>query len=455
MKWILIVLVVIIVAVGGVFAYRNLLAPLPVAATSTPEPEVAPVAAPPALVSAEGFVVPARWADLSFKVPGRVVELPVREGDPVQAGQLLARLDNTDAAAAVSAAQDAVAQAEAGVQQAQADVLQAQSGVTQAQAAVEVARAAVLSAEAQLAQVKRGPTAEQIAQAEAAVATARARLDQAMAAARPEDLQAQAAVMLKAEAALRRAQTEYDKVAWADNRGETPQALALEQATLDYEAAKAQYERLKNGATEEEIAIARAGLAEAQAALATVKAGATAEQIAVAEAAVTQARANLQQAEAGVPAAEAVVAAAQARVASAEAALQTARTNLETARKKMGDYEIIAPLAGTVAQVRTRIGEVVAAGAPVISVGDEAQWYVDTDDLSEIDIVQVSLGQAAVVKIDALPGEEFDGIVTKITPRSETKRGDVTYTVTVMLKDARKFPLRWGMTAFVDILVNE
>lgn len=453
MKWVLIVFVIIIVAVGGVFAYRNFLAPVPATATSTPEPDLAPVVAPPSVVSAEGFVVPARWAELSFRVGGQIVELPVREGDPVQAGQLLARLDNADAAAAVSSAQDAVSQAEASVQQAQADVLQAQAGVTQAQAAVEVARAAVVSAEAQLSQVKGGPTAEQIAQAEAAVATARARLNQAQAAARPEDLQAQASVLLKAEAALRLAQTEYDKVSWADNRGETPQALALEQATLDYEAAKAQYERLKNGATEEEIAVARAGVAEAQAALATVKAGATTEEIAVAEAAVTQARANEQQAEAGVPAAEAVVAAAQARVAAAEAGLQTALTNLETARKKMADYDVIAPLAGTVAQVRTRAGEVVAAGVPVISVGDDSQWYVDTDDLSEIDIVQVSLGQAAVVKIDALPGEEFDAIVTKITPRSETKRGDVTYTVTVMLKDTQKLPLRWGMTAFVDIVI--
>ena len=74
------------------------------------------------------------------KCRGRSIELPVNEGDAVQAGQLLARLDNADAAAAVSSAEDAVTQAEAAVQQAQADVLQAESGVAQAEAAVEVAR---------------------------------------------------------------------------------------------------------------------------------------------------------------------------------------------------------------------------------------------------------------------------------------------------------------------------
>jgi HlyD family secretion protein len=384
-----------------------------------------------------------------------VIDLPAKEGDAVQAGQMLARLDNADPLAAVSQAEDAVKQAEAGVEQAKADVLQADSGLGRARAAVEVAKAAVLTAQAQLAQVKRGPTAEEIAQAEAAVATARARLAQTQAGARPEDLDAQAAVVLKTEAALRQAQAEYDKVKWADNKGESPQALALEQATLDFQSAKAQYERLKNGPTAEEVAVASAGVAEAEAALAVVKTGPTAEAIAVAQAGVAQAEANVKQAEAGVPAAEGVVAAAQAGLTSAQAALDTANTNLATARKKLADYDLVAPFAGTLSQVRIRSGEFVAAGAPVMSLADDSAWYVDTDDLSEIDVVQVAIGQEAVVKIDALPGQEFKGMVSKITPRSETKRGDVTYTVTVELKETGNIRLRWGMTAFVDILVGK
>ena len=452
MKWFLFFLVLML-AVGGYFGYRNFLAP--VTPTPTAETQLALQTSTSSVVSAEGFVVPVRWAELSFKVPGRVVEVLVKEGDYVRAGQLLARLDNIEARAAVIAAENAVKQAEASVQQAEADVQQAQTGVDRAKAALEVAKAALLSAQAQLAQVKRGPTPEQIAQAEAAVQTARARLNQILAGARPEDIEAQAAIMLKAEAALRRAQAEYDKVAWADNKGASPQALALEQATLDYQAAKAQYERLKRGPTPEEVAIARAGVAEAEAALAVVKAGPTAEQIAVAEAAVVQAEANVQQAEAGVPAAEAVVVAARARVASAQAALETARSNLETARDKLADYDLVAPFDGVVSQVRIRSAEVVAAGTPVISLGDNSAWYVDTDDLSELDIVSVALGQRAVVRVDALPGKEIDGVVTKITPRSETKRGDVTYTVTIELKNADALPLKWGMTAFVDILVEQ
>jgi HlyD family secretion protein len=453
MKWVAIVLGILIVLAGGFYAYKTFLAPVP--ATPAPESQVATIVSASTVVSAEGFIVPARWADLSFKALGQVIDLPAKEGDAVQAGQMLARLDNADPLAAVSQAEDTVKQAEAGVEQAKADVLQADSGLGQARAAVEVAKAAVLTAQAQLAQVKRGPTAEQIAQAEAAVATARARLAQTQAGARPEDLDAQAAIVLKAEAVLRQAQSEYDKVAWADNKGESPQALALEQATLDYQSAKAQYERLKNGPTAEEIAVARAGVAEAEAALAVVKTGPAAEAIAVAQAGVVQAEANVKQAEAGVPAADGAVAAAQARLSSAQAVLDTAHTNLATARKKLADYDLVAPFAGTLAQVRIRSGEFVAAGASVMSLADDSAWYVDTDDLSEIDVVQVVLGQEAVVKIDALPGQEFKGVVSKITPRSETKRGDVTYTVTVELKETGNILLRWGMTAFVDILVGK
>jgi HlyD family secretion protein len=66
----------------------------------------------------------------------------------------------------------------------------------------------------------------------------------------------------------------------------------------------------------------------------------------------------------------------------------------------------------------------------------------------------VAVGQPVKVTVDALPDQEFQGIVTEIAPRSETKRGDVTYTVSIKLTDATDAPLRWGMTAFVDINVE-
>ncbi len=91
----------------------------------------------------------------------------------------------------------------------------------------------------------------------------------------------------------------------------------------------------------------------------------------------------------------------------------------------------------------------------MVSLSDSSTWYVETDDLTEIDIVQVAVGQPVRVTIDAVPNQEFNGVVTDVAPRSEIKRGDVTYTVTIMLTDAEDAPLRWGLTAFVDINVEE
>jgi hypothetical protein len=58
------------------------------------------------------------------------------------------------------------------------------------------------------------------------------------------------------------------------------------------------------------------------------------------------------------------------------------------------------------------------------------------------------------VTVDASPDRDFNGVVSEVAPRSETKRGDVTYTVTIELIDADDVTLRWGMTVFVDISVG-
>jgi multidrug resistance efflux pump len=67
--------------------------------------------------------------------------------------------------------------------------------------------------------------------------------------------------------------------------------------------------------------------------------------------------------------------------------------------------------------------------------------------------VNVQTGQAAAITFDALPGVSLSGTVLSVTPKSETKRGDVTYTTKIKIEnpDPR---LRWGMTAQVNIKVK-
>ena len=98
-----------------------------------------------ALLTASGYVVAQRRAAVSSKATGRLIELRVREGSAVEAGELIGRLDASDVAAAMQAAQAGVRQAEAALQQAEAGVRQAQ--VEQANADAELRRALELRAQ--------------------------------------------------------------------------------------------------------------------------------------------------------------------------------------------------------------------------------------------------------------------------------------------------------------------
>jgi hypothetical protein len=86
-----------------------------------------------------------------------------------------------------------------------------------------------------------------------------------------------------------------------------------------------------------------------------------------------------------------------------------------------------------------------------MTIADFSELYAETDDLTEIEVVDVSLGQQVTVVPDALPDLELNGEVTKISKISEEKRGDITYTVRVKLADIDP-KLRWGMTVVITFL---
>ena len=55
------------------------------------------------------------------------------------------------------------------------------------------------------------------------------------------------------------------------------------------------------------------------------------------------------------------------------------------------------------------------------------------------------------ISLYALPGTVLSGMVTAVALLPNLSRGDVVYTVTIDLPETADLPLRWGMTAFVDI----
>jgi multidrug resistance efflux pump len=137
------------------------------------------------------------------------------------------------------------------------------------------------------------------------------------------------------------------------------------------------------------------------------------------------------------------------KLAAAEARIKAAETALTATQSTLKNSEIVAPFSGTVAELNTHVGEWVDANQPVLVLADFSQWEIETDDLTELDVPEVRLGQTATIRPDAMPELELDGVVNAIKDLSEEKRGDVTYTVTILLNqvDPR---LRWGMTVAVD-----
>jgi RND family efflux transporter MFP subunit len=98
-----------------------------------------------ARLTASGYVVAQRRAAVSSKATGRLIELRVREGSAVRAGELIGRLDASDVQAAIVAAQAGQRQAEAGLLQAQAALRQAE--VEQGNAQAELQRVLGLQAQ--------------------------------------------------------------------------------------------------------------------------------------------------------------------------------------------------------------------------------------------------------------------------------------------------------------------
>ena len=91
------------------------------------------------------------------------------------------------------------------------------------------------------------------------------------------------------------------------------------------------------------------------------------------------------------------------------------------------------------------IGQPVSPGQAVMRIADFSRMVVETDDLTEIEVVDVAVGQKVSVVPDALPDVELTGVVESIGQVFEEKRGDITYTVRILL-DYPDPRLRWGMT---------
>ncbi len=386
MKRFIIVLVLLIVVAAVVCVGGQRLRSSLFGSESEPEAVVLDQEAAAAVgrvLRARGQVVPVRWMTLSFQTGGRLAELAVQVGDIAQAGDVLARLD---------------------------------TGALELE--VQEARDDLATQEAQLALTMEGATPAQMAAAQAEYEAALAGYEELKAGPTEEELIVARADMEKAAIALQKAQAEYDQVAWMPGLSALPQSAALQQASIDYERAKASYQLLTTPPDEAQLKEAESEIAAARAQLESMKAGPSVAQIEL----------------------------AQSQVDQAQTALAQAQLRLEQATLIAPSYII----SSTVTDIAVKEGEVVGAGIPLITLADLTQFQVETTDLDEWSAARVTLGQGVEVRVPALDNQVLPGRVVSLAPQATVlPTEDVVYKATIVLE--RQNPaLRWGMTVRID-----
>jgi HlyD family secretion protein len=364
-------------------------------------------------VVADGHVVPIRQATLSFMAAGRIAKILAAEGQAIKAGAVIVRLDSAQEASRVLQCEADLAAAWAQFEQLQAgasaqEIAGAEAGLAAARAQVQTAQGALSAATAALQKLESGARSEELAIGERQVE--------------------------EAKNALWGAQARRDTICgrvpkYADQADCDTARAAVQEAEEQVRIAELGLELLASGPRSEDQRAALAAVQEARG------------QVAAAQAGSEQAQASLDQLRAGATAPE--MDAARARIDQASAAL-------EQARLQMDDTELRAPFDGTVAWLSANIGEVVSPGTPVARLADLSEWRIETEDLTELNVVGIEPGDAATLTFDALPGLELEGRVERIGKLGADRLGDIVYTVVLepQEQDAR---LRWNMTSVVTI----
>jgi HlyD family secretion protein len=337
-------------------------------------------------------------AEVSFKIPGRVVARLVDEGDLVKAGQLVARLESVDL-----------------------------------QQEVALRRADAQNAQAVLDELLAGFRREDVAQGEAAAAQAQARLEEMLAGSRPQEIAAAQATVDRARAETERARAD---------------AARYEALVKKDEVSQQQYDAVR---TTYETAVARQKEAEEQFKL--VKEGPRHEQIEQARAAMVQAREHFHLLRNGSRQED--IAQARARLAQAQAALGEAETKLSYAT-------VNSPLTGVVLSKNVEPGEYVSPGTPVVTVADlQNVWvraYVNETDLGRVKVGQrarVTTDSYPHKVYDGRLG--FIASQAEFTPKTvqtEKERVKLVYRVKVDITN-QNMELKPGMPAEVQILAGQ
>jgi len=347
--------------------------------------------------------------NIAFKTAGRLIERTVDEGDPVKKGQVIARLDQDQLVAQKD-------RETAGLKSSEFQLAQAQTGLEWQKATlaadIEQKRADVAAADARLAELKNGSRPQEKQDAQAAVEAAQAEAD--------------------------RAKKDYERA----------QTLIAKD-----DISHAQFDQYRNRADS-----TAAALKSAQERQTLVNLGPRQEQIDQQAAAVARARAMLKMSEANAL----EIQRRGQELSTRRAEMDRSKANLQLIGTQISDTVAYAPVDGVVLVKAADVGEVLAPGTSVVTVGDiDHPWL--RGYINETDLAKVKIGSKARVTTDSYPGKVYNGRVSFIaseaefTPKqiqTQQERVKLVYRVKIDVENPGR-ELKSNMPADAEILLQQ
>jgi HlyD family secretion protein len=405
-------------------------------------------------VGATGDVRSNQSATLTWQTSGTVAEVDVELGEQVSTSQVLASLEKTSLPQ-----QNILAQADLiDAQRALDDLLHSQTQQAQAHKTVEDAQQALQDAlNPELSQANLG---KNIAAAQKTVDDAQRNLDILTTPVSQAAIDQAYANMLLAENALNNTKNQIARIEKKLKKPEEAYIFfesrqfyndilenlesKLVRDQRSYEDSVEKHNDLLEPPNPNDVALAEAALALAQARLAQAerdwereKDGPSQAEIAFLQAQLADAQREMERLQGGPDPDD--IAEAEARVAAAQAALD--------------QVSIIALFDGTITEVISQPGDQVTSGTPAFRLDDLSTLIVDVQ-VSEVDINHIWQNQPVVFTFDSILAKEYLGKVLEVPPVGEVQAGVTNFTVQVEITDADE-QIKPGMTSAITFVVDE
>jgi HlyD family secretion protein len=417
-----------------------------------------------------GTVAPAHSTTVTAPAAGKIATVYKKVGDRVTAGEIIARIDDTDH-------QDALRQAEFHyrsviISAGTADLTNLAQTKTQLENAVDQARAQQLSAEINLknavakdaSDTTMDSLQDAVTQAEESLVTAQDNLKYLQDSSTASSASQSGVAVQQAQLSLKTAEDQLVADAQA-GKDTTADLVAVNSARLSLESASASASA-DTSVAQNNLKAAQLEVTQAERAVTAAKRNLAAGQVTVStsandleplKASVEQANESLAAAKANLAAFPETVRKYNFQVQSNDEQKEEALYALNAEKKKAGNYVITAPMSGVITTMSVAAGGTVASGATIAKLTDWTTWDANVS-VDEMNVIKLKAGQDASVTIDPYGDKAFHGKIISVgyasTSSSQNSQGaNLPYTARIQLTDPPS-SLMTGMKCDASIILS-